>query len=296
MICVLALIVSGFLAIFSATHRRIARLAFDCVFRKVTLRPCDTGLDTELKGRITGPILRRSPRLGRHVLTHFEVYSWALVLLTVFSIAGIAHGGVNYYLYGNCNGLAGGFCAIDPIAGGASDIHAACPVTFGAPQTPSEFLEDIADFDALSKGSGPRIVEFGCYVCDYTRRAERDAALLRESTEARFTFLPVHIPGHSLSREVQTAALCAAEQDRFWDAHVFLMESDIDASTVERLGVELGLGAEYERCLTSGETNRTAMIIDDLIAQGSISGTPTFVTASQTLVGPQRLRILRRHL
>ena len=296
MICVLALIVSGFLAIFSATHRRIARLAFDCVFRKVTLRPCDTGLDTELKGRITGPILRRSPRVGRHVLKHFELYSWILVLLTIFSIAGLVHGGVNYYVYGNCNGLAGGFCVIDPIAGGSSDIHEACPISFGEPQTPAQFLEDIPSFDEFSTGSGPRIVEFGCYVCEFTRRAERDAALLRESEDVRFTFVPVHIPGHDLSREVQTAALCAAEQDRFWDAHEFLMGFDIDGSTVERLGVELGLGEEYAECIASNATSDTAQIIDDLIAQGSIAGTPTFITQSQTLVGPQRLRILRRHV
>lgn len=294
MICVLALIVSGFLAIFSATHRRIAAMAFSCVFSKITLRPCDTGLDAELKGRITGPILRKSPKVGRHVLKHFELYSWILFILTIASIAGIIHGGVNYYVYGNCNGLAGGFCVIDPVAGATSDIHEACPFGFDVPQTPEEFLAIIPNFDAFSIGEGPRIVEFGCYVCEYTRRAERDASLLRERDDVRFTFIPVNIPNHALSGEIQKASLCAAEQDRFWDVHDILMSDEIDETTIDRLSDEFG--EPFLECLEGDSTQQTADLIEDLIAQGSITGTPTFITQSQTLAGPQRLRILRRHI
>jgi hypothetical protein len=296
MICVLALIVSGLLAVFSATHRRIAARAFDCVFRKVTLRPCDTGLDAELKGRITGPMLRANPRIGRHVLRYFELYSWILVLITLASIAGLVHGGVNYYLYGNCNGLAGGFCVIDPLTGGTSDIGAACPIDHGAPTTPEGFLITIPVFDAYSMGSGPRIVEFGCYVCEYSRKAEHDAQLLRDRNEARFTFLPVHIPGHAYSLETQTAAICAASVNRFWDVHTYLMSNEAGSYTLEELAHDLELGPSFVECTQNDGAREDREAIGALVTDGGIAGTPTFITASQTLAGPQRLRILRRHL
>jgi hypothetical protein len=294
MICVLALIVSGMLAIFSATHRRIAARAFDCVFRKVTLRPCDTGLDAELKGRITGPLLRANPRIGRHVLKRFEIYSWILVIITIASIGGVIHGGVNYYLYGNCNGLAGGFCVIDPLTGGTSGIGAACPLDHSASITPSAFLAQIPSFDAYSTGEGPRIVEFGCYVCEYSRKAEHDARLLRERDEARFTFLPVAIPGHAHSLETQTAAICAAQQGRFWEVHDHLMSEEVTEDTLATIA--RNLGTTYTECVESDGAREDRARIEELIAEGSIVGTPTFITGSQTLSGPQRLRILRRHL
>jgi len=52
MICVVALIVFGILGIFSAKYRVIAKEAFDCVFRKITLRKCDSRLDSRLKSEI----------------------------------------------------------------------------------------------------------------------------------------------------------------------------------------------------------------------------------------------------
>lgn len=294
MICILALIVSSVLAIFSATHRRIAARAFDCVFRKVTLRPCNSGLNEELKARITGPILRRNPRVGRHVLKRFEVYSWILVILTVLSIAGLAQGGVNYYLYGNCNGLAGGLCLLDPVAGSTSEIHEACPLDSGVLDSPDVFLETIPDFDALSIGSGPRVVEFGCYTCEYTRRSEDAARMLREDGENRFTFLPVEIPNHEFSAEFRKAALCSAEQDRFWDAHEYLMTHEPEAGTIDAMSAELALGSEFTNCLTTN-ASQLADDIDALIEQAGIAGTPTFITEERTLTGPQRSWVLRRY-
>lgn len=294
MICLVALVVSSILAIFSATHRRIAAQAFDCVFRKVTLRPCTSNLNDELKARITGPLLRWNPRIGRHVLKRFEVYSWILVILTVLSIAGLAQGGVNYYLYGNCNGLAGGLCLFDPVAGSTSEIHEACPLGTGLLDTPEVFLEMIPAFDELSVGSGPRVVEFGCYVCEYTRRSEDAARIIREEEISRFTFLPVTIPNHEYSDELREAALCAAIDGRFWDAHEYLMTHEPDGDTVDAMISDLSLPESVRTCI---DTNGSALLIseiDALIEESGIAGTPTFVTEERTLTGPQRSWVLRR--
>ncbi len=42
MICIFAFFVFAFLAIFSVTYRPLAKEAFECVFRRITLRPCET--------------------------------------------------------------------------------------------------------------------------------------------------------------------------------------------------------------------------------------------------------------
>ena len=54
MFCIVAFIVLSILGIFSATNRALAREAMDCVFRRVTLRPCNTGFDEKMKARILG--------------------------------------------------------------------------------------------------------------------------------------------------------------------------------------------------------------------------------------------------
>lgn len=45
MLCFLGLLMLASLALFSARYRPLAREAFDCFFRRVTLRKCTTGLD-----------------------------------------------------------------------------------------------------------------------------------------------------------------------------------------------------------------------------------------------------------
>ena len=44
-LCIIALPVFLFLSIFSAKYRPLARRAIDCVFKKVTLRKCETLLE-----------------------------------------------------------------------------------------------------------------------------------------------------------------------------------------------------------------------------------------------------------
>ena len=116
MICILALIVFSFLAIFSVSYRPVAKEAFDCVFRKVTLRKCRTNLDQRLKSQITGRLINRSPFLARFVYKRFEMISWIFVILLVSSLAYSAYGLYNYARYGHCDGVdASGFCVYDAL-------------------------------------------------------------------------------------------------------------------------------------------------------------------------------------
>jgi len=114
MICVIAMIVFGILAIFSASYRPVAKEAFDCVFRRITLRKCESGLDTRMKSKIVGKLMIKSPGFARQVYVHFEKISWFFVILFFVSLFFTGQAVYNIVLYDNCNGPVdeNGFCII----------------------------------------------------------------------------------------------------------------------------------------------------------------------------------------
>ncbi|MBT6995703.1 hypothetical protein HN865_01740 [Candidatus Woesearchaeota archaeon] len=107
MICLLSLIVFGVLAIFSASYRPLVKEAFDCVFRRVTLRKCQSGLDVKVKSKIVGKLMGKSTKLARGVHKYFEVVSWLFVVLFFVSLFFSGQALYNTIVYDNCNGPIG---------------------------------------------------------------------------------------------------------------------------------------------------------------------------------------------
>ena len=127
MICIIALVVFGILGIFSAAYRKLAAEAFDCVFRRVTFRPCHSGLDKRLKSQIVGSIMKRSPRAANFTYKYFEVFSWTFLILSVASLVGIGISVFNYVEYGNCNGPnSSAFCVINDVLGTHNKTTTSC--------------------------------------------------------------------------------------------------------------------------------------------------------------------------
>src|SRR3989338_6240239 len=104
MICFIALIVFGDISIFSASHRPLAKEAIDCMFRRITLRPCVTRMDQRLKGQIIGKLLAKPEGTEKFISKYFEAISWAVTIITIVSLFYTAQGIYNYAVYGNCNG------------------------------------------------------------------------------------------------------------------------------------------------------------------------------------------------
>lgn len=86
MLCLVALIIFLILGIFSLTHRQLAKEAFDCVFKNITFRPCDTGFDKKIKGQILGSIVNKLPNLAKNVNRHWKLLSWILTILFFASL------------------------------------------------------------------------------------------------------------------------------------------------------------------------------------------------------------------
>lgn len=103
MICVLSLIVFSILGIFSLSYRKLAKEAFACVFRRITLRPCNTGFNQKIKAWIIGPLLRRNTSVAGFVNRHFEIISWIFVILFFASLFWSAQAGYNLIKYKTCN-------------------------------------------------------------------------------------------------------------------------------------------------------------------------------------------------
>jgi hypothetical protein len=122
MICFLALIVFAVLGIFSAKYRDYAREAFDCVFRRITLRKCNTSFDKKMKMKLTGKIMKRNQKLAKVVFKHFELISWIFTLLLIVSLIYSVAGIYNFIVYQNCEGPHGGQCIYSEIIGSNESI------------------------------------------------------------------------------------------------------------------------------------------------------------------------------
>ncbi len=103
MFCVIALIIFSILGIFSATHRQLAKEAFDCVFRRITLRPCNTGFDKKIKGKIIGKLLNKSPKIASFINRFWEIISWILVVIFFTSLFFSARSAYYLIKYKTCD-------------------------------------------------------------------------------------------------------------------------------------------------------------------------------------------------
>ena len=97
--CIIALIIFGIMGIFSASHRALAKEAFNCVFRRITFRPCDTNFQEKIKGKILSKIITRSTFLAKMVNKHYEILSWIFFILMLGSTFYVLRGGYNFYVY-----------------------------------------------------------------------------------------------------------------------------------------------------------------------------------------------------
>src|SRR3989344_7797428 len=83
-ICLIALPVFLILGIFSVKYRLLAKEAFRCFFKTVTLKPCDTGLDQKIKSEITARLMWWPP-LASIFYNRFNVISWVFAILIITS-------------------------------------------------------------------------------------------------------------------------------------------------------------------------------------------------------------------
>ena len=297
MICFVALIVFSILGIFSVKYRKLAIAAFDCVFRRVTLRPCQSGMDRKLKNKLVGLISRKNIKLARFVVKRFEVLSWIFTILLLVSIFFSVRGIYFYVVYGNCNGEnSGRFCIFDALHPNQEVGFCGDPNIIGGT---TEFIMPSVDNDPSLGPENAKviIIEFGCYGCPYTRKAEAVVRNIIQKYEGKikFVYRDFPLPTHQNSMMRALSANCALEQDTFWKYHNLLFdehfEHNFDFEMALDIANELNLDmAQFTQCL---ETEKYIEEINKDFEDGKKSGvygTPTFFINDVVVVGPKPLR------
>ncbi len=304
MICVIALIVFSILGIFSASHRQVAKEAMDCVFRRVTLRACNSGLDQRLKGQILGKLLNRSVTAARFVNPYFEVFSWALLLIMIWSTIVSVQSAYNFYMYGNCNGpSSSGFCVFDP-SGENSKISALNTECSPEAKSEASLIQGsliLENFPTLKTGSQNTLVFIGCYSCEFTRKTYPVIKQLYEKYKPNVTF--AHFPVKPETEYLSNYSYCVNKlnPEKFWQFNDQLFttppEKLVDKANTDRIVAELGIDtASVSACVNDSKTLSAVEDREGQISATGIYGTPTTFVNGQALVGPKPTRIYERLL
>jgi hypothetical protein len=300
--CLAALLIFSILGIFSASHRKLAKEAFDCVFRRVTLRPCDTGFDVKVKAKVLGPILPRYPKAARVVSRHFEKLAWVFMILMTVSTVYTFQGIYNFWAWGDCNGqyASGGFCAFDP-TGENSKITgqdgAECKDLGLASANLSVEGVDTSLFPAY--GEGPEVFFIGCYACDYTRKTYPLIKDLLSRNEVRFRFAHYVTKAETTYSLAYDACVQTLQPDRFLDyvdgMFALTPEQLADEGEVKTMVLDMGVDeASLTACLADPETQRLVQRQQNELAKTGLYGTPTIFIRDEPVVGPKPVRVYER--
>jgi hypothetical protein len=278
--CIIALFVFSFLSIFSARHRALALEALKCTFRKMTRRPCDTGLDDRIKAGLVSGVFGWSPPAARFVNMHFEALSWVFVILTLGSAIVTAQGLYNFYEHGSCDPQNPELCLITGVLGD----DPVCPNTFDGINVGPDDAEVL-------------IIEFGCFTCPYTEASEgtvRDI-LERYDGRVRYVFKAFPIERHNNSMEAAAASICANEQGKYWDYREMLFSNQKRVSEegepfLISLADDTGMDtSEFSACLSADSTMEQIELMQEEGLDSRISGTPTFFVNHKYVKDPDDL-------
>ena len=301
--CIIALIIFGIMGIFSASHRELAKEAFDCVFRRVTFRPCNSGFKEKIKGRILSRLISRSTFLARMVNKHYEILSWIFFVLMVGSTIWVFSGVYKFYVYGSCNGLnQTGFCAFDP-SGENNKVTAlgdgsTCGITPATESNLSLKEVDLSSFPTKNIGSKDDVVFIGCYACDYSRKAYPDILKLVENKKANYTF--ASYPAKGDTTFLAEAGYCVNKiyGDQFWNFNSYLFTEDKDfVLNKDNLNKILGKfnfdTKKVNDCINSIDTKNIVENQVKELNKTNMYGTPTIFINGKAFVGPKPYRVYR---
>lgn len=303
MFCFASLIVLGILSIFSAKYRGLAREALDCVFRRVTLRPCTTGFDVKVKSTILSKLLQKSPKAAKFISQRFDVIAVVFVALFFGSLIWSVRGVYNYWAYGNCNGLnQSGFCAFDPTGknNAVSGLGADCRVGGGDTGNLTLKQVDLSSF-FVEPGSNKQLVFMGCYACEYSKATYPLVKQLIETYHPTVQW--VFYPAHPESEYLMTYDYCVQKQapDRYttWLDQLYREPIPTVASESAALQLIEGLGLNKQSvlsCVNDLATKEIVMKRKYEIDKTGIYGTPTVFLNGTPVVGPKPYRVYRRLL
>lgn len=142
------------------------------------------------------------------------------------------------------------------------------------------------------------IVEFSDYQCPYCRRAEDTLAQLDALYPGQLRIEYRHLPldFHADALPAAKAAVCADDQERFWDFHALLFanQRSLGADQLLDYATQLDLDvARFKTCQSAPETQARVDADIALAKEVGASATPTFFVNGITLRGAQPAEAFR---
>jgi len=275
MICFIALFVFGALSLFSAKYRPFFRASIDCVFRRLTLRSCNTTLEEQVKSETVAAILPRSAAAAKFVNTYWEAISWAFTILMFASLMYSAYSIYNLVTIGTCE--PAGACIIT----GCDSSKVIMPAV-------------ISGYSAGNASAKVTVLQFGDYACPYTRSAEAGVQeiLLKAGGRINYVFMPSPLQKiHANADAAALAAICANSSGKYWDYRKWLFENQANFSGAGReffIGGAASVGistAEFESCLSSSGALATLDAQVSRANQSNVCLTPVFFVNGKKLIG-----------
>jgi len=294
-LCIIALPVFAILGIFSVKYRKLTLDSLDCIFRTVTFRKCRSSLDDRIKSYMAGKTLKVSPVLSGVIYKNYKLISWIILIIFLWSIYGTSVGIYNYAQYGNCNGPSDtGFCMLDPTGQNTKtseiEVDKQSKVIYAKLEGDDPIIGN--------KNAELTIIEFGCYACPYTKKAEPTVKEVLDYYKGKVNlqFKTFYIPHHNMSYRSALAANCAQEQGKYIEYHNSLFENQeqLNEALLHELANNLGMNiTKFDECLLA-EKYKNEVESDTLAGvHAGVAGTPTFFVNEQKIVGPKPLRTFK---
>jgi protein-disulfide isomerase len=134
------------------------------------------------------------------------------------------------------------------------------------------------------------VFEFSDYQCPACRQGHDTVRKIREiySGQIRWIFKNYPLKMHKDAERAAQAALCAADQNRFWDYQdvLYATTEDLTVGKLEQLAVNIGLTLDpFKQCLESGKyKSKVEQDIQDARNAG-VNSTPTFIINDRRKTG-----------
>lgn len=276
-LCIIGIVVFGILGIFSAKYRGYFKESLKCFSRMATLRPCDTDFDNKMKSKIAGKLMSTNEKLASFIFNHFRLLSWIFMILFIVSIALIVNGLYNAWVYGNCNGPeSGAFCIFN--------IQDGQKLSNPGYNERNPFVGN--------ENASIEIIEFGCFTCPYTARAEstRKELVQLYGDRIKLVFRAAPITNHRNSREAAEAAQCSLDQglDSYWKYHEKLFQNQNNLSKSRLAGIAAETGINTTRFIECIESRKYAEFVESERQAGldaGVTATPTWFIGDKSIVG-----------
>jgi protein-disulfide isomerase len=134
------------------------------------------------------------------------------------------------------------------------------------------------------------IVEFTDYQCPYCSRVQPtlERIFTEYKDQVNLVFKDFPLDFHKDARGAHNAALCAADQNKFWEFHdiVFKNQQKIGIDDLKKYGADLGLDTEkFNACIDQRAHEKTVAANVQLGQTLGVTGTPCFFVNGRVLKG-----------